>query len=124
MPIIEPEIDIHCPDKAAAENLLKTALLDELNALAPDQLVMLKFTLPEMDNLYADYLVHPNVIRVVALSGGYSHEEADARLTRNNGIIASFSRALLVGLHAQQSDDEFDVMLAASVEGIFQASST
>ena len=124
VPIIEPEIDIHCPDKAAAENLLKTALFNELNVLAPDQLVMLKLTLPEVDNLYADLIVHPNVVRVVALSGGYSHEEADARLTRNNGIIASFSRALLEGLNAQQSDEAFDTMLDASIEGIYQASST
>ena len=124
VPIIEPEIDIHCPDKAAAENLLKTALLDELNALTPDQLVMLKLTLPEVDNLYADCLAHPNVARVVALSGGYSHEEADVRLTRNNGTIASFSRALLEGLNEQLSDEEIDAMLGASIEGIFQASST
>jgi fructose-bisphosphate aldolase class I len=124
VPIIEPEIDIHCPNKAEAENLLKTALFDELNALAHDQLVMLKLTLPEEDNLYADFIVHPNVVRVVALSGGYSHEEADARLTRNNGRIASYSRALLQGLHAQQSDEAFDMMLDASIEGIFQGSST
>ena len=124
VPIIEPEIDILCPNKAEAENLLKTALFDELNALAHDQLVMLKLTLPEEDNLYADFIVHPNVVRVVALSGGYSHEEADARLTRNNGIIASFSRALLQGLNAQQSDEAFDTMLDASIEGIYQASST
>ena len=85
---------------------------------------MLKLTLPEEDNLYADFIVHPNVVRVVALSGGYSHEEADARLTRNNGIIASFSRALLQGLNAQQSDEAFDMMLDASIEGIYRASST
>jgi fructose-bisphosphate aldolase class I len=124
VPIIEPEIDIHCPDKAEAENLLRTALLDALNALAPDQLVMLKLTLPEVDNLYADCLVHPNVVRVVALSGGYSREEANTRLARNNGVIASFSRALSEGLNAQQSDEEFDAMLDASIESIFQASST
>ncbi len=124
VPIIEPEIDIHCPDKAEAENLLRTALLDALNALAPDQLVMLKLTLPEVDNLYADCLAHPNVVRVVALSGGYSREEANTRLARNNGVIASFSRALSEGLNAQQSDEEFDAMLDASIESIFQASST
>ena len=124
VPIIEPEIDIHCPDKAEAENLLKTALLDALNALAPDQLVMLKLTLPEVDNLYADCLAHPNVVRVVALSGGYSREEANTRLARNNGVIASFSRALSEGLNAQQSDEEFDAMLDATIESIFQASST
>ena len=124
VPIIEPEIDIHCPDKAEAESLLRTALLDALNALAPDQLVMLKLTLPEVDNLYADCLAHPNVVRVVALSGGYSREEANTRLARNNGMVASFSRALSEGLNAQQSEEEFDAMLDASIESIFQASST
>jgi fructose-bisphosphate aldolase class I len=124
VPIIEPEIDIHCPDKAEAEGLLHTAVLDELNALAADQLVMLKLTLPESDNLYADCIAHPNVVRVVALSGGYSREEANARLARNNGMVASFSRALSEGLNAQQSGDEFDAMLDASIESICQASST
>lgn len=124
VPIIEPEIDIHCPDKAEAEDLLKTALLDELDALAPDQLVMLKLTLPEADNHYADCIAHPNIVRVVALSGGYSREEANARLARNNGLVASFSRALSEGLNVQQSDDEFNAMLDASIESIFQASST
>jgi fructose-bisphosphate aldolase class I len=124
VPIIEPEIDIHCPDKAEAEDLLHTAVLDELNALAADQLVMLKLTLPESDNLYADCIAHPNVVRVVALSGGYSREEANARLARNNGMVASFSRALSEGLNAQQSGDEFDAMLDASIESICQASST
>ena len=124
VPIIEPEIDIHCPDKAGAEDLLKTALLDQLNALAPDQLVMLKLTPPEVDNHYADCIAHPNIVRVVALSGGYSREQANARLARNNGLVASFSRALSEGLNAQQSDDEFNAMLDASIESIFQASST
>jgi len=124
VPIIELEVDIHCPDKAEAESLLKTMMLDELNALTPDQLVMLKLTLPEVDNLYTDCIAHPNVVREVALSGGYSHEEADARLARNKGTIASFSRALLLGLHAQQSDEEFDSMLDASIKDIFQASLT
>ena len=124
VPIIEPEIDIHCPDKAEAEDLLRTVLLDELNALAPDQLVMLKLTLPEVDNLYADCIAHPNLVRVVALSGGYSREEANTRLARNNGMVASFSRALSEGLNAQQSEEEFDAMLDASIESIFQASST
>jgi len=124
VPIIEPEIDIHCPDKAEAEDLLRTALLDELNALAPEQLVMLKLTLPEVDNLYADCIAHPNIVRVVALSGGYSREEANTRLARNNGMVASFSRALSEGLKAQQSEEEFDAMLDASIESIFQASST
>ena len=124
VPIIEPEIDIHCPDKAEAEDLLRTALLDELNALAPDQLVMLKLTLPEVDNLYADCIAHPNIVRVVALSGGYSRKEANTRLARNNSMVASFSRALSEGLNAQQSEEEFDAMLDASIESIFQASST
>jgi fructose-bisphosphate aldolase class I len=124
VPIIEPEIDIHCPDKAEAEDLLRTALLDELNSLASDQLVMLKLTLPEVENHYADCIAHPNVVRVVALSGGYSREEANARLARNSGLIASFSRALSEGLNAQQSEEEFDAMLDAAIESIFQASST
>ncbi|SHE21978.1 Fructose-bisphosphate aldolase class I [methanotrophic endosymbiont of Bathymodiolus puteoserpentis (Logatchev)] len=124
VPIIEPEIDIHCPDKAEAENLLKAAICDELKALAPGHLVMLKLTLPEVDNLYADFLSHSNVVRVVALSGGYSREEANARLTRNNGIIASFSRVLLQGLKVQQSDEEFDRVLEDSIDSIFQASLT
>lgn len=124
VPIIEPEIDIHCPDKAEAEDLSRTALLDELNALAPGQLVMLKLTLPEVDNHYADCIAHPNVVRVVALSGGYSREEANARLARNSGLVASFSRALSEGLSVQQSDDEFDAMLDGAIESIFQASST
>ncbi len=124
VPIIEPEIDIHCPDKAEAENLLKAALLDALNALAPDQLVILKVTLPEVDDLYADCLAHRNVVRVVALSGGYSREEADAKLARDHGIVASFSRALSEGLNAQQSDEEFNAMLDAAIEAIFQASLT
>ena len=124
IPIIEPEIDIHCPDKAEAEDLLKTALMDELNALTPEQLVMLKLTPPEVNNHYADCIAHPNVVRVAALSGGYPREEANARLARNNGLIASFSRALSEGLNAQQSDDEFNAMLDSSIESIFQASST
>ena len=124
VPIIEPEVDIHCPDKAEAEDLLRTALVDELNALAPDQLVILKLTLPEVDNHYANCIAHPNVVRVVALSGGYSREEANTRLARNNGMVASFSRALSQGLNAQQSDEEFNTMLDASIESIFQASST
>jgi fructose-bisphosphate aldolase class I len=124
VPIIEPEIDIHCPDKAEAEDLLRTAVLDELNALAADQLVMLKLTLPEVDNHYANCVAHSSVVRVVALSGGYSREEANTRLARNNGMVASFSRALSEGLNAQQSGDEFNAMLDASIESIFQASST
>lgn len=124
VPIIEPEIDIHCPDKAAAETLLQNAIMSELNQLGADQLVMLKLTLPEEDNLYKNAIAHPNVVRVVALSGGYSREEANARLNRNNGMVASFSRALSEGLKAQQSDAEFDAMLDASIESIYQASKT
>ena len=124
VPIIEPEVDIHCPDKADAETLLKAAILEELGDLGADQLVMLKLTLPEQDNFYADCIVHPNVLKVVALSGGYTREEANTRLVRNNGMVASFSRALAEGLSAQQSDDEFDALLDASIESIFQASST
>ncbi len=124
VPIIEPEIDIHCPQKAEAEDLLKACIMDELNSLAPDQRVMLKLTLPEKDNLYADCIAHPNVARVVALSGGYSREEANARLAKQTGMVASFSRALVEGLTAQQSDEQFNAMLDASIESIFQASNT
>jgi fructose-bisphosphate aldolase class I len=124
IPIIEPEIDIHCPDKAEAEGLMHGAIIDELNRLGADQLVMLKLTLPEENNLYKDEIAHSNVVRVVALSGGYSREEANARLSRNNGMVASFSRALSEGLKAQQSEDDFDAMLDESIESIFQASKT
>ena len=124
VPIIEPEIDIHCPDKAAAEALLKTALLEELNRLKAGELVMLKLTLPEADNFYTACVEHPNVVKVVALSGGYSREEANARLARNHGVVASFSRALAEGLSAQQSDEEFNAMLDASIAAIFAASGT
>lgn len=124
VPIIEPEVDIHCPDKADAEALLKSAIMDELNQLAADQLVMLKLTLPEEDNLYKDAIEHANVVRVVALSGGYSREEANDRLARNNGMVASFSRALSEGLKAQQSESEFDAMLDSSIDAICEASRT
>lgn len=124
VPIIEPEVDIHCPDKAAAEDLLKAAMLEELNTLTPDQRVMLKLTLPETDNFYADCVAHPNVLKVVALSGGYSREEANTRLARNNGVVASFSRALVEGLSARQSDAEFDATLGASIDSIRAASIT
>lgn len=124
VPIIEPEVDIHCPDKAAAEDLLHTGLLSELNKLGSDELVMLKLTLPEKDDLYADCIAHNNVVRVVALSGGYSRKEANARLSRNHGMVASFSRALAEGVKAQQSDDEFNATLGESIESIFQASCT
>ena len=124
VPIIEPEVDINSPQKSATENLLKTALLTHLDQFGEDQLVMLKLTLPEQDNFYQDCIRHPNVLKVVALSGGYSREEANQRLARNHGMIASFSRALTEGLSAQQSDDEFSQMLNASIESIFQASCT
>ena len=124
VPIIEPEVDIHCPQKAQAESLLKTAMLAELNKLNPDQVVMLKLTLPEQDNFYKECVAHPNVLKVVALSGGYSRADANDRLARNNGMVASFSRALSEGLTAQQSDAEFNAMLDAAVESIYQASKT
>jgi fructose-bisphosphate aldolase class I len=124
LPIVEPEVDIHCPEKAEAEALLKAAILEKLNQLPAGQLVMLKLTLPEQDNFYADFVKHPKVLRVVALSGGYSREEANDRLRRNHGIIASFSRALAEGLSAQQSDAEFNAMLDKSIQSIFEASNT
>lgn len=124
VPIIEPEVDIHCPEKAKAESMLKPALLDALNKFGAEELVMLKLTLPETDNFYQECVNHPNVLRVVALSGGYSREEANGRLSRNNGVIASFSRALVEGLSAQQSDDEFDGMLGSSIASICAASIT
>jgi fructose-bisphosphate aldolase class I len=124
VPIIEPEVDIHCPDKADAEALLKSAIMGELNQLGADQLVMLKLTLPEEDNLYTDAIEHANVVRVVALSGGYSREEANDRLGRNNGMVASFSRALSEGLKAQQSGDDFNAMLDTSIDAICEASRT
>jgi fructose-bisphosphate aldolase, class I len=124
VPIIEPEVDIHCPDKAEAEEVLKAALLEDLNALPVDQLVMLKLTLPEHDDCYAACVSHPNVVRVVALSGGYRLEEANNRLRRNHGIVASFSRALVEGLTAQQSDAEFNALLDARIQSIFEASNT
>ena len=124
VPIIEPEVDIHCPDKAAAEALLKAAMLEELDRLEADRLVMLKLTLPEQDDFYRDCIEHPRVLKVVALSGGYSREVANAKLTRNNGMVASFSRALAEGLKAQQSDEAFNAMLDASIESIYRASKT
>lgn len=124
VPIIEPEVDIHSPEKAAAEEMLKAAILGELNKLQPDQLVMLKLTLPEDSNLYRECIEHPNVLKVVALSGGYARDEANERLTRCKGIVASFSRALSEGLSAQQADDDFNATLDSSIESIFQASKT
>ena len=124
VPIIEPEIDIHSPQKGEAEALLEAAILEQLGQLAPGQYVMLKLTLPEIDDFYADLVKHPNVLRVVALSGGYGRGEANARLARNHGVIASFSRALTEGLSVQQSDEEFDAMLNDSIAAIFEASVT
>ncbi len=124
VPIIEPEVDINSPQKAASEELLKPSLLEHLDQLGEGQLVMLKLTLPEEDNFYASCVQHPNVLKVVALSGGYSRQEANQRLGKQNGMVASFSRALSEGLSAQQSDEEFNSVLDASIESIFQASST
>jgi fructose-bisphosphate aldolase class I len=124
VPIIEPEVDINSPEKAASEELLKIAILTRLDALADGQLVMLKLTLPEEDNFYTACIEHPRVLKVVALSGGYSREEANRRLARQNGMVASFSRALTEGLSAGQSDDEFNQVLDASIESIFRASCT
>ncbi|HYX47979.1 MAG TPA: fructose bisphosphate aldolase [Sphingomicrobium sp.] len=122
MPIVEPEVDIHCPEKGAAEALLKTALGQYLGKLPPERSVMLKLTLPEQDGFYAELVKHPRVLKVVALSGGYSRDEANARLRRNHGIVASFSRALVEGLSAQQSAAEFDSTLDAAIQSIFEAS--
>jgi fructose-bisphosphate aldolase class I len=124
VPIIEPEVDIHSPEKAAAEGLLKAALVEELDRLSADQLVMLKLTPPEEDDFYLDLVKHPNVLQVVALSGGYSRDEANTRLARNHGVVASFSRALTAGLSAQQTQAEFDALLDASIESIYRASIT
>jgi fructose-bisphosphate aldolase class I len=124
VPIIEPEVDINSPSKAAAEERLRTALTEQLDALASDQKVMLKLTLPETDDFYSSLVDHPQVLRVVALSGGYSREESNARLSRNHGVIASFSRALTEGLTAQQSAAEFDAALDASIGSICAASAT
>ncbi len=124
VPIIEPEVDINCPDKAAAEEMLKEEILEELTALDDDQKVMLKLTLPEQKNLYGDLIAHPNVVRVVALSGGYSRDEANRRLAEQNSMVASFSRALTEGLSKQQSDAEFNATLDASIQSIYDASNT
>jgi len=124
VPIIEPEVDIHCAEKAAAEDLLHDAIMGQLNSLGADEVVMLKLTLPEKDNLYADCVAHPNVARVVALSGGYPRDEANDRLSRQNGMVASFSRALSEGLNAQQSGEDFDGTLDSSLTSICSASAT
>jgi fructose-bisphosphate aldolase class I len=122
VPIIEPEVSIKSPTKAQAEELLKGGILEKLNQLAADELVLLKLTLPEKDGFYSELAAHPNVIRVLALSGGYSREEANDQLRRNRSVIASFSRALLEGLSAKQSDSEFDALLDNTIESIFDAS--
>lgn len=122
VPIIEPEVDIHAPDKAEAEEMLRDAILNELASVDADSPVMLKLTLPEVDGLYDVFVNHDSVARVVALSGGYSREVANERLSRNRGVIASFSRALTEDLAAGQTDAEFDAMLDRSIEGIYQAS--
>jgi fructose-bisphosphate aldolase, class I len=124
VPIVEPEVDIHCPDKAGAEKLLKAALKKGLDALPEGQMVMLKLTLPNEDDLYADFVKHPRVLKVVALSGGYSRADANKKLAQQHGMIASFSRALTEGLTAQQSDEQFDKALDAAIQGIFEASKT
>ena len=124
VPIIEPEVDIKSPQKSMAEDLLKKELMIHLDQLEEGQHVMLKLTLPEQDNFYQPCIQHSNVLKVVALSGGYSREEANRRLARQNGMVASFSRALSEGLSAQQSDDEFNRVLDTSIESIFQASNT
>ncbi len=122
VPIVEPEVDIHSPEKAKAEELLKSALLEKLGQLPSGQSVFLKLTLPVRDDFYSDFVDHPKVARVLALSGGYSRADADRLLRRNHGVVASFSRALLEGLSASQSSAEFDATLGAAIQGIYEAS--
>jgi fructose-bisphosphate aldolase class I len=124
VPIIEPEVDIHCPEKAKAEQLLRDEMRKEIAKLTGKQIIMLKLTLPEKDNFYKEFVEHPQVLKVVALSGGYSRDEANEKLARNNGVIASFSRALSEGLKAQQSQAEFDKMMDGSIASIYAASIT
>ena len=124
VPIVEPEVDIRCPEKQKAEQSLKAAILEKVNELPAGQFVMLKLTLPEEEDFYAEFVKHPRVLKVVALSGGYSREEANNRLRKNHGVVASFSRALAEGLTAQQSDAEFNAMLDKSIQSIFDASNT
>jgi fructose-bisphosphate aldolase class I len=122
VPIIEPEVDINCPDKAGAEAVLLAEIQKGLDVLGDGETVMLKLTIPNEDNLYAPFIEHPNILRIVALSGGYARDDANSRLSRNKGMIASFSRALTEGLTAQQSGDEFDALLDSSVQAIYDAS--
>jgi fructose-bisphosphate aldolase class I len=124
VPIIEPEVDINSPSKEEAEKILKAEILDELSKQPADQPVMLKLTLPSVDDFYAELVAHPSVLRVVALSGGYSRDDANAKLSRNHGMIASFSRALTEGLSARQSDGDFDAALDAAIASIYAASNT
>jgi fructose-bisphosphate aldolase class I len=124
VPILEPEVDIHCPDKVKAEDLLKRAILEGIDQVPAGQRVMFKLTLPDQDDLYRDLVGHPKIARVVALSGGYSREEGNARLRRQHGVVASFSRALVEGLSAKQSDAEFNAALDSSVKSIYEASKT
>ena len=124
VPIIEPEVDIHCETKAEAETMLLKHLMGHIEQLSPDQKVLLKLTIPNENNLFTPCINHPNVIRVFALSGGYSRDEANSRLSLNKGMVASFNRALTEGLSAQQSDEEFNLMLDSSIESIYQASIT
>jgi fructose-bisphosphate aldolase class I len=124
VPIVEPEVDIHCPEKAKAEDLLKAGILEKLDGIPEEKQLMLKLTLPERPDLYADCVRHPRVVRVVALSGGYTQEEADDRLRKNHGVVASFSRALLEGLSVDQTDAEFATTLDASIRRIYEASIT
>lgn len=124
VPILEPEVDIHCPDKAEAEKILKENTLAHLNKIPEGEVVMLKLTLPDEPNFYMDLIEHKAVLRVVALSGGYTREEANQKLEKNNKLIASFSRALLEGLGAKQTQDEFDSVLDSSIQSIYDASIT
>lgn len=124
VPIIEPEVDIRSPQKGEAEKLLKARLLEQLEGVPAGRAVMLKLSLPDVDGFFGDLVAHPKVLRVVALSGGYTREEANARLARNPGVIASFSRALTEGLTAQQTGAEFNAALDASIQSIYDASKT
>jgi fructose-bisphosphate aldolase class I len=124
VPIIEPEVDIKSPQKAEAEALMKSAILAELNALSAEQNVMLKLTLPNTAGFFDELVAHPRVVRVVALSGGYSRADANVALAKNKGVIASFSRALTEGLSAKQSETEFDALLNSAIQGIYDASNT
>ena len=124
VPIVEPEVDIHCPEKPRPKSCSRRPSSRSSTGLPAGQLVMLKLTLPEKDDLYAEFVRHPRVVRVVALSGGYSREEGNERLRRNHGVVASFSRALVEGLSAQQSDAEYNALLDASIQSIFEASNT